>query len=610
MNRLALFLGSFVIGLAFILGCFFAAHRLDFEAHQSSLEVAIPFKDVQRLGASDFPAGVLNRLKTETGFTSIIVDESTLEDWTNSARAVLLTPDQLVSLGSDKPLNARHVFIRLSESDHQQCLSILKQYPAYSVTERPGHILEIAAEWDDIKQLGLGFDQQLIHTLKQSGWAVIPRLKPGSPVTRLHIFDSPQTVLFEGSSIAASTPLDQTLSFLKETQHYWGWIEFAEQTGSKTLAKHLPLQTRRVHSISEPELLKMTPQKAIQRYIRAVKERKISIIVVHPFWFLPSIEGTLTQNLSYFKTLLQALRDNDLTANPSVKWSLFASVRPWQLGVFAAVLSILSSLLTVCYGRKSGVLDMIFPVISAVIVVAASVLGWMTLTQQALLFWVMLIIPTLSVVAALSLSGWKRWSVPFAVLILGIVTVTGITSTPDFYLGIATAVGIKAGFILPLLLVGLFTLTKKEKSIGEILKHIAESQVRLWWILLAGLLVGMVGLYLLRSGNGTSFVSETELLLRSRLDVIFGVRPRTKELIGYSFFCWALMCPALDQKRVWSWLLPVFGTIPFVSVLNSFLHTHTPLLLSLHRSILGLVCGVFVWKISDILWWSWKKIYG
>ena len=65
------------------------------------------------------------------------------------------------------------------------------------------------------------------------------------------------------------------------------------------------------------------------------------------------------------------------------------------------------------------------------------------------------------------------------------------------------------------------------------------------------------------------------------------------ELIGY---------PALligywfaDQKlKDMLWFLNGLGAIALASLINSFCHFHTPVLISLYRSVLGFVVGCFV----------------
>lgn len=115
---------------------------------------------------------------------------------------------------------------------------------------------------------------------------------------------------------------------------------------------------------------------------------------------------------------------------------------------------------------------------------------------------------------------------------------------------------------------------------------------RLGEVALALLVVAALGLVVIRRGNFPVLgASEIELALRSALNEWF-VRPRFKELLGHPL---ALL--GLWQVR-WPWWaragLLVAGVVAQASVLNSFSHYHTPLLVSLQRSAIALVLAVGV----------------
>jgi peptidoglycan/LPS O-acetylase OafA/YrhL len=106
------------------------------------------------------------------------------------------------------------------------------------------------------------------------------------------------------------------------------------------------------------------------------------------------------------------------------------------------------------------------------------------------------------------------------------------------------------------------------------------------------LVVAALGLVVIRRGNFPVIgASEIELALRSTLNEWF-VRPRFKELLGHPL---ALL--ALWQVR-WPWWarggLLVAGVVAQASVLNSFSHYHTPLVVSLQRSVVALALAALI----------------
>ena len=70
-----------------------------------------------------------------------------------------------------------------------------------------------------------------------------------------------------------------------------------------------------------------------------------------------------------------------------------------------------------------------------------------------------------------------------------------------------------------------------------------------------------------------------------------GVRPRSKEfLIGYPF---TLLLFWLGANRK-NWLLTIPAIIGQVSLVNTYAHIHTALIMSMQRSFNGLVLGIAV----------------
>ena len=87
--------------------------------------------------------------------------------------------------------------------------------------------------------------------------------------------------------------------------------------------------------------------------------------------------------------------------------------------------------------------------------------------------------------------------------------------------------------------------------------------------------------------------------MRQFLNDTMGVRPRSKEfLIGYPATILYLM---YANKRPWLWVLTIPLVIGQISFVNTYAHIHTPLLISLQRSINGLILGIVVAVITVLL---------
>ena len=113
-------------------------------------------------------------------------------------------------------------------------------------------------------------------------------------------------------------------------------------------------------------------------------------------------------------------------------------------------------------------------------------------------------------------------------------------------------------------------------------------------------------IYISRTGNTTAELSTAESTMRTALNDWLGVRPRSKEfLIGYPFLLLLFYLGAGKQN----WVLTLPAVIGQVSLVNTYAHIHTPLLISLQRSFNGLALGLVIGIVLVLavkfflIWW-------
>jgi hypothetical protein len=196
---------------------------------------------------------------------------------------------------------------------------------------------------------------------------------------------------------------------------------------------------------------------------------------------------------------------------------------------------------------------------------------------------------------------------------LGMYTV--VTSLADirYIMNVFIFSGVKMAFILPLLLffvnyVGCMVGFNDFKN--NALKFLQDKPSYLV------LLMGMVGLlaiyyYLGRSGNAIVSVSSLEIRLREILESLFLARPRFKELlIGYP----ALFAMVyLYRKYKYDAILLVLGLgvmMGSISMVNSFSHVFTTVLVSSNRTLAGLLTGTVVGLIGLLVIWTGEWMVG
>ena len=203
--------------------------------------------------------------------------------------------------------------------------------------------------------------------------------------------------------------------------------------------------------------------------------------------------------------------------------------------------------------------------------------------------------PLIAVEASLTaMDGNKnRKIIPaFLFAVVGGLALASFFSVTSYMLRLNTFSGVKLTLVIPPLLVLLHDLKKRihPESLIEFL-----SRPPLWGeIALFGVLLAGIGLIVFRSGN-VAFIPGFEAKIRVALEKLLIARPRTREVfIGYPSL---LLLNFLVAKKYFAQYREIFRigvVLGFSSVINSFCHFHTPLLLILLREFNGLWTGLLV----------------
>jgi hypothetical protein len=123
--------------------------------------------------------------------------------------------------------------------------------------------------------------------------------------------------------------------------------------------------------------------------------------------------------------------------------------------------------------------------------------------------------------------------------------------------------------------------------------------------------LGAIAIVLLRSGNESPLgMLSIEGWFRDGLEQFFSVRPRTKELIGNPLLIVFFL--SLPWRNRISVLFALAGLLGQISILNTFCHLHTPLLLTSERVLIGLALGIasgIIWGVVILLSaWVWSRM--
>lgn len=209
----------------------------------------------------------------------------------------------------------------------------------------------------------------------------------------------------------------------------------------------------------------------------------------------------------------------------------------------------------------------------------------------------------------------RNWFLATGFSLLGVLFVSALGTDKDSMLGLDPFKGVGLTLLVPILLVLLSFLPKQDirKTAYDLYRRPFTTGDLLVMVLGAA----AFSVAFLRRGNSSAVgVSPTEAKIRQDLqDAI--IRPRFKEVFGHPLLLLGLSGILPGYLTALSILGGVMGQ---ASILNTFSHFHTPLLISATRAIIGLAAGLVFGFITVLLvqravrlWntyggWSWQKL--
>ncbi|WP_240647641.1 DUF5693 family protein [Paenibacillus nanensis] len=171
--------------------------------------------------------------------------------------------------------------------------------------------------------------------------------------------------------------------------------------------------------------------------------------------------------------------------------------------------------------------------------------------------------------------------------------------------------GVSVLHLAPLFLVAVYVVLYQGSDGRGVIKravYLLRQPIRVIWVITAVIVGGIGFYYLSRTGNAGE-VSSLELVIRNWLESTFGVRPRFKEfMLGHPPLLLGLFL-ALRYRAAWAFI--IIGTLGQLTMVSTFTHIHTPLYISIVRTLLGLGAGIVIGGIAIFAWivleGAWRK---
>lgn len=409
-----------------------------------------------------------------------------------------------------------------------------------------------------------------------ASWILRPRARP--------LWDRSQTLNFSrklGEEPSVSILLsagEEVLGFpyayteAAEGFHIVALPEFSQQRGAYSLAVSNSSKAVRLHTIPPEEWNRYDPDRARSRFIRAVRERSVRLLYLHP---LPN--RTLSENLEFVDRLIA-----ELTAAGYHLGHLSVQRPPHNpfffplMAITTCVLALISCILLFSLGISLPISFLCSALLCFCVLPAGpSALGTLTFSLLIGLCFRLIHGPPFS-----------RWAYVVGISIISGAITAALVQTPALLRGISQPSGIRMSLLIPPVLAFLFSYHRDPSGWARALRSRPLSLLDAFagLVFLAGL-----AFIILRAGTIQGFDLPMESRARDLLERLLPARPRFKELLAHPI----LICvPRISRDGLLTTsLLTAFGALAPASIFNAFLHLHTPLLLTLERVLTGLLIG-------------------
>ncbi|MCH7946008.1 MAG: hypothetical protein IIC73_08370, partial [Armatimonadetes bacterium] len=459
-----------------------------------------------------------------------------------------------------------------------------------------------------ISNLPIGIDSRLSKAATEQGLVVIGRVNNHALLNERLLVSSLEDLkeqgidsyLVGGNQVIGHRPLiETTREALEELGMHYLSPEFVTLGGDSYLRKNLAHRTIRLHSISQTEAQRMTPRALNERFAKAFRERNVRWLLLRP------TTRASDDPLKQVGETLEDIRFAIIKAGGEVKEPRpfeDPGVPAWLIGLIGTLA--LPALVWACLqALGKGAAGQVAAVAVALLV------GDVFFMEGATVLVALIIATAFPVVAYLHLLGTERispirdYTVVTLISLAGGLCVGGMLVGTEYMVRADVFRGVRFAIFAPMLVVG-FLLLKRQGLIRDLLGK------PITWGAAAVGLAGLVAVFVLaaRTGNeNPAAVSGIELQVRSLLDQLLFVRPRTKEvLLGHPALVLGLCLAAYrPHLRGWAALLLLAGVVGQTSVVNTLCHLHTPIALSLTRVLVGFVGGGIIGLLTWLVVKRW-----
>ena len=620
-------IGWLIVVAGVLCSLFLWGQRMQSEANYKNVQMVVNYSDIVAMAnANDLTEEEFAKALQERGVSAVLYKEWSLGSLNANGQVAIEVGNNIEhasyveKVSKEVPVSAANAYVALLDKniavqvkDH-----VLEKVPGADYY--PGQVdvitipimvpngdSEVVTALNKIKEIGAGFDMASIARMSALGMDTVPQLRSWDNPTDTSLrmaFDEikamPNLVylLFNDKEIPGYPQKNRTVAdLLKDDKGNTvvpvATIEFSDQKGLNQLGVLLNKDVIRLHTISNGEMGNLTPDSALDRWMLAARERNMRSLLVR-FFDITTPGANLQGNLNYVASIQTGLIESGFTLDQPYEKpaSIPASTILMAMVGTAVIAGVMLILLEMRLSKLS-----LLALIGGIAIWLALLLVNPTMAKKMMALLSVITFPTLSCLLIMKPEARSIGKSVVALLKLcaisyiGAVLMVGLLADILFMLKLDQFIGVKLAHVVPIVAVPFILYIWNEEKPLTFVKQLLEKALDYKWTML-GVLVAVAGvIYLSRTGNSGAELSAAESMMRTFLNDVMGVRPRSKEfLIGYPF---TLLLFWLGASRK-NWILTIPAIIGQVSLVNTYAHIHTALIMSMQRSFNGLVLGIAV----------------
>lgn len=637
-----------------------AVQRVQTEQTSKQVEIVVDYRDLVDISLFQpnpqvFLNDTLDRLK-EAGVQSMAMYESSLQELRNARRITTYNSSDAALLQRKLPNpgeNYTYVLF-MTPADEQKLAPMIEEtflqmginVKLWSFEGKNGLILETVMEDAVLKSLPQ--DPIAMQVLHDKGFNIVPRISDTMPYDE-KLIESMLTrfeelgvtrILFDGDAVKGfkqDGEIKSLTNFADQLNKHGIGIAAIEglkapQKGFNKLAYLTKYNVVRAHSIAEEESFN-NPAVLGSRMALAAKDRNIRMFYLNIAVKKDVSNSAIVNSVDNMINVLQEpgrglaqIEEDGFTLGSAKPFTVVDS--SWQH--YAKAVAVVGAVAFIALLLSYFMPFVMLPAFVLGVIGAAGLYVLKpVLLEQALALGVGISAPTIGMVLAIrriemspQLTGLgKRLGLVSALFLrtslislMAVPFIIALLNNITYSLLLEQYRGVSLLHYAPIGLIALYVFLYRGESVFKEVKRWLSMPVTLLWVAGFGV-VAIVGYYYLsRTGNAGS-VSSLELAFRAMLEDTFGVRPRTKEfLMAHPLFIVGAFIAF--RYRIGQFIL-IIATMGQLSMVDTFAHIHTPVLISLVRTVLGLgmgfiigVIGVLIWHIVERCWETWQPKLG